>query len=434
MVFIQLMLLGFLQGELSTGARCSDLMALRCHLLLKYGLEWPDRWKGGHGKLPEQYVADPQSASHEPFNEKPLHEKDLLTMLMIGSKITEIERVAEEIVRVVQYGGTWCRNEYMAPDTGWPADWEEPKGTSMDVWGAVAPNQTPRPGETTTARATLIDSSTTTSIPTLHATPTPMPIPTPEVAVVKSTPKKKEASIQSKKKGQQAPNGRILNNDVLSNLLAAPLKNPADSTQSIDEHKTPVPADFITTLPDVPKSQPQPVLNGKGRRAKGKGKKAPADNSTALPAAESDAPPVEDSVQVGQRDTSVSPVRWRTPSFGIIDDRLSDDDEGDTTEYSAQSSPRSTKAIPKKASNDKSINDQNIEQVQQALTMPTFVKYHQKGYIPKNTEETPAINPSIMHDVLLSAVEKEGSTFPQLERNDWIRELLQLIHVRFQFD
>jgi len=38
-----------------------------------------------------------------------------------------------------------------------------------------------------------------------------------------------------------------------------------------------------------------------------------------------------------------------------------------------------------------------------------------------------------MHDVLLSAVEKEGSVFPQLERNDWIRELLQLIHTNKGF-
>lgn len=351
-------------------------------------------------------------------------------MVITGSQITEIERVAEEIVAVVSLGGTWCRNEYSAPPDGWPEGWVEPKGTTKDVWGPVVSN--PKPGETSTARATLTNPSSAVSNGVLEASTIKT---TPKKDKDTSTPSKKKTQNQNQQQQRPPPSGRVLNNDVLSNLLAAPFKPPSEPAPQ-DEHKTPVPADFIS-LPQEPVPPIPPLPNGKGRRAKGKGKKAGAGNKASSSAAELGTPFFGNgNAQESKRESSVSPVRWRTLTFDVIDDRLSDEEEDETTEVSVQSSPNSSRGVPEKAIPEKVIDHEDLERLSQSLGLPPpFIKYHKKGYIPQNTEERPVVDTDIMHDVLLNAVSKEKDTnFPLLERNEWIRELLQLIHVSKFFD
>ncbi|CCA75057.1 hypothetical protein PIIN_09042 [Serendipita indica DSM 11827] len=513
----------------------------RCHLLLKYGLEWPDRWKAGQGRLPEQHVPDPQSASHELAN-KPLRESDLLTMLMVGSKITEIERVAEEIVRVVTAGGTWCRNEYVAPETGWPPEWEEPKGTTVDVWGPVTANHIPE--ETTTARATLTSSSSMTD-PTSTATlnQVTQSASTSDASTIKSIAttgvgKKPAPATNGKKKAghgasQSQPQAqllqtppataKVLNNDVLSTLLHMPIQPRPQSA----ELKTPMPSDFNSPLPDssfssVPsrpqtdgssplpdqgrrrgtqrkeRGQPQLQTNldpqatkASSRRAKAKArsqKRKTPDDLAASSAAESESSMVESGDEQdidahptprpgallgsGYSPSHPTPIA-RTPSFAIVDDRLSDDDEEDSKFSFKTSEPAVASAIAepevlamaKKQPNGKKADKKGKKGKVQLPAQPTpppsasnlatpppgsgsgFVKYHQRGYIPQNTDKKPAIDPEIMHDVLLGAIERKAGDasstagdssfplvkFPVLARNDWVRELLQLIHTDKEF-
>jgi len=390
----------------------------RCHLLLKYGLEWPDRWKAGQGKLPEQHIPDPQSAAHDPRGEKPLRENDLLAMLMVGSQITEIERVAEEIVRVVISGGTWCRNEYIAPETGWPAEWEEPKGTTKDVWGPVEAN--PIPGETTVARPTLTTStSVADAVPILLPPKAPSPVPI------------------EKKRSPQPPVGRVLSDDVLSNLLQAPLKTIATPPRHVeDEHKTPIPSDFRVSLPSVSKPADNP---GKSRRAKAKAKKLGKEKIASTSALESESSMAEaesDEVETNpSRSISSTPApRWNTPSFGIIDDRLSDEEDNVSKEPQPKPSPSPVHTVTQQdvRSLEKMSRKKGKQKEQPPpAKAPTFLKYHQKGYIPENTDATPVIDPQLTREVLVSAMEKRGGNLPVLERNEWVRELLQLIHVSF---
>jgi hypothetical protein len=343
-------------------------------------------------------------------------------MLMVGSQITEIERVAEEIVRIVISGGTWCRNEYIAPETGWPAEWEEPKGTTKDVWGPVTAN--PIPGETTATRATLTSSATTISDASTVQPPPPPPS-------IKHSPVPAE-----KKRNSQPPAGRVLSNDVLSNLLQAPLKTMATPPRLVeDEHKTPIPSDFRVSLPSVSK----PVdTSTKSRRAKAKAKKMVKETVPSTLAVESEssmAEPESDEVETDpSRSTTSTPApRWNAPAFGIVDDRLSDEED----HPSKESAP-----VPSSAAPVPTVTQQDVRRLekmsrkkgkqkeqQQPAKPPTFLKYHQKGYIPENTDSTAAIDPKLTGEALVSALIKKGGDFPILERNDWVRELLQLIHV-----
>ncbi|KAG8829713.1 hypothetical protein FRC18_009109 [Serendipita sp. 400] len=477
----------------------------RCHLLLKYGLEWPDRWKGGQGKLPEQHVPDPQSASHERFAGRPSKETDILSMLMVGSQITEIERVAEEIVRVVIAGGTWCRNEYIAPENGWPADWEAPKGTTRDVWGPVKAN--PIPEETTAARATLTthkDSADTdprtTSIPTFN----PIVISASEETVKESAipplqypvpvvNERKVVLVQAQMLQPTHVHGRVLNNDVLSTLLHMPRQPPLRYSE--DLHKTPTPSDFTSLLPDssisstssrpvtdsssaqskmMPTKQKQPPVaspneRGASRRSKAKAKRAASSSRiqdellASSSAAESESSMVESDEQdvdthptpripLPPITTNVPPSRsvmstpapsiLGTPAYTIVDDRLSDDEEAAPPSKAVIPEPSAVQqpmAEPKKEKKGKKAARSASQPPQASLPVPPggFVKYHQKGYIPQNTEEKPMVDVSLMHEVVVSGISKldkgDGSPFPVLERNDWIRELLQLIHTNKEF-
>ncbi|KAG8832767.1 hypothetical protein FRC17_000682 [Serendipita sp. 399] len=470
-----------------------------------------DRWKGGQGKLPEQHVPDPQSASHEPFSGRHSKENDLLTMLMVGSQITEIERVAEEVVRVVTAGGTWCRNEYIAPESGWPADWEEPKGTTKDVWGPVQAN--PIPEETTAARATL----TSSEPPPIPANPIILSaseetvrefttIPPPLQYPVPAVNERKGGNNQSQLLQPIHPHGRVLNNDVLSTLLHMP-RQPPNMRFPDDLHKTPTPSDFTSPLPDSslsstssrpftdsspgqtkskPSKQkhqqqqppPPPVgsSNGKAtsRRSKAKAKReatstwtgaathAQDEHFAGSSAAESESSMVESDeqdidthptprvqgpatvVQPPSRSTMSTPAPSiiGTSAYTIVDDRLSDDEEPEpppkvsSAEPSVTQQPATESKKEKKGKKGaKSASQQS--QLSAALPPGGFVKYHQKGYIPQNTEEKPLVDVDLMHDVVVSGVMKldkaDGAAFPTLERNDWIRELLQLIHTNKEF-
>ncbi|KIM34370.1 hypothetical protein M408DRAFT_94658 [Serendipita vermifera MAFF 305830] len=403
----------------------------RSHLLLKYGLEWPDRWKAGQGKLPEQHIPDPQSAAHDPSTDKPLRENDLLAMLMVGSQITEIERVAEEIVRVVTSGGTWCRNEYVAPEAGWPAEWEEPKGTTKDVWGVVEAN--PIPEETTVARATLTTSASLSDASMMQSMPPPPP---PQV-------RRQSPALSEKKASPQLPIGRVLNDDVLSNLLHAPMKmaTATPPRQVEDEHKTPIPSDFRVSLPNVSK----PVDNtAKSRRAKAKAKKAAkakATNTSALESESSMAEAESDDIETNpsRSITSTPAPKWNTPTFGIVDDRLSDEEDEISNEptsapASVQTTPVHTVTQQDVRSLEKLSRKKGKQKEQQPPAKPpTFLKYHQKGYIPENMDATSAIDPKLAQEVIVPALVKKGGGFPVLDRNDWIRELLQLIHTDKKF-
>lgn len=395
-------------------------MANRCHLLLKYGLEWPDRWKAGQGKLPEHHIPDPQSAAHDPTTDKPLRENDLLAMLMVGSQITEIERVAEEIVRVVISGGTWCRNEYVAPEAGWPAEWEEPKGTTKDVWGAVEAN--PIPGETTVTRATLTNNPSSSDISVIQP-----PIP--------PSPKMPSPAPVEKKRSPQPPVGRVLNDDVLSNLLQAPLKTSTNpSRPSEDEHKTPIPSDFRASLPNVSKPVDSPAKSRRNKAKARKAAKANAPNASAVESESSMAEQESDDVDTNpSRSLASTPApKWNTPTFGIVDDRLSD--EEDDVSREASSAPASTTPVHTVTQQDmrsleKMSRKKGKQKEQPPAKPPTFLKYHQKGYIPENMNATPGIDPELTGDLLVSALVKKGGEFAVLDRNDWVRELLQLIHV-----
>jgi hypothetical protein len=377
-------------------------------------------------------------------------------MLMLGSQVTEIERVAEEIVRVVAAGGTWCRNEYAPPEHGWPADWEEPKGTAKEIWGPVAAN--PVPGETTATRETL------TSVPTFSTLSDASTVKAP-APPASAPPLKPTTSITNGKKKPstpQPPAGLVLTNDVLSNLLNAPLKTSlAPPRQDADDHhKTPVPSDFNAILPDTTSSQKAAPTQGKSRRAKAKAKRLASESATASAAesemsvVESDEHDYDTSAGVSQASVGSSILRIGTPAFGIIDDRLSDDDDqvipdaNSTTKATAPSvSPtnpptardasttKEGKRKGKRKSQQLSNNQANQpapqpNAAQDTPSIPGILKFHQKGYVPLNSDKSSSLDTSVMKDVLVSAMVKEnGGSTSALERNDWIRELLQLIHV-----
>jgi hypothetical protein len=343
-------------------------------------------------------------------------------MIMIGSQITEIERVAEEVVRVVSAGGTWCRNEYIAPPTGWPSEWEEPKGTAKDVWGHV------------TARDDRAS-------PDINGTQVPSKTPPAlsDASTVKQlAPRRDEHAVNGKKKSPQPPTGRVLNNDVLSNLLQAPLKTMLGPPKAQDdEHKTPVASEVSPSLPV--NGRPK----GNSRREKAKAKRLAAEAAATSSAADSESSLIgsdEHDTFAPRSAASTPALRVRTPGFAIVDDRLSDEEEEEVIPKPTIPAKESPPPPPPKQSTIKKEKKKKEKMVKEAdakveakaevvAAVPTIVKYHQKGYIPQNTDEGPAVDLKVMQNVLVNAVKNEGKPFPLLDRNDWVREVLQLIHV-----
>lgn len=356
---------------------------------------------------------DPVSASHQPVSHKPEKETDLLSMLVVGSRITEIERVAEEIVRVVMAGGTWCRNEFVPPENGWPADWEEPKGTTGDIWGrrltkSRDPNADPITG--IPKSSSLSDAST-----------------------IRPGNSKTNGTSNGKKKASQQQ--RVLNPDVLSNLMQAPLKtgtstlrpNTAPAATGEDDGRTPIPSDFTSQLPDTEDSHnnSQP---SKGRRNKSKSKQG-VENI--VPGAGPDSSiGSSDGREPILRTTSSTPaLRVGTPAFGIVDDRLSDDEEIEAT----TSQVRHTPVTVEKREGETEARGKKKKEAKrrpESMPKPPPLKYHEKGYIPQNSsDDTPALDSNVLRSVLSNGIAAEMKNYPVLERNDWVRELLQLIHV-----
>lgn len=335
-----------------------------------------------------------------------MQEKDIMAMSLNEKKWTEVERVTEEVVRVVQAGGSWWLGQCEPPAKGWPASFQVPQEPTPGIW-----DDNPfLKAQCTSASITAVETATTST------------------AITVSTPAPPVDEPKSAKKGKATQPSRVLTNDVVTTLMKYPLKASG-----------PQPGASEPSQPDVEATQGRPgristpsneQTNGrtKSSRNKAKGVKpreatsnAPTDNER------------EVSLPPPDRRSTPAPIRVGTPAFGLVDDRLSDDDT-----VVPQRNPPAVSQVTKTPESSSNLTNGIPGRASEPLPAPpidpksVFTPYHKKGYIPHNSPNTDgfsAADVEVTKEVIIKAMEQRGPNVATLDKNDWVRELLQLIHV-----
>lgn len=339
-----------------------------------------------------------------------MQEKDILAMFLNEKKWAEVERVTEEVVRVVQAGGSWWLGQCGPPAKGWPVNFQVPQDPTPGIWD----DNPLLKGQDTIAGITPVDTTTTTA------------------SAVSTTPARPADDPKSTKRVKAAQPSRVLTNDVVSTLMKYPLKASG-----------PQPGTSETSQPDAEATRGRPgrtstpnneQTNGRAKVPRNKAKNAKTREATSNAPTDNEREP---SLPPPDRRSTPAPVRVGTPAFGLVDDRLSDEDTDAQTVVPQRKLPAVSQATksPKLSSNlTNGIPDRASEPSPAPPVDPksVFTPYHKKGYIPHNspnTEGFSATDVEVTKEVIINAMERRGANVAALDKNDWVRELLQLIHV-----
>jgi hypothetical protein len=337
-----------------------------------------------------------------------MQEKDIMAMFLNEKNWTEVERVTEEVVRVVQAGGSWWLGQCEPPAKGWPANFPVPQEPTPGIWG----DNPLLKGRDTSAGITPVDTTTAST-----AVPTPARPP--------DEPK-------SAKKVKTTQPSRVLTHDVVTTLMKYPLKAAG-----------PQPAASETSQPDGEATRGRPgsismpnneQTNGRTKSSRNKAKNGNTREATSNAPTDNEREP---SLPPPDRRSTPAPLRVGTPAFGLVDDRLSDDDT-DAQTVVPQRKPSAVPQTAKTREPSSNLTNGISDRTSQPSTAPpvdpksVFTPYHKKGYIPHNSPTTDgfsATDVEVTKEVIIKAMEQRGAKVAALDKNDWVRELLQLIHV-----
>ena len=335
-----------------------------------------------------------------------MQEKDIMAMFLNEKKWAELDRVTEEVVRVVQAGGSWSLGQCEPPAKGWPANFRVPQEPTPGIWD----DNPLLKGQDTSADVTAVHStitSTTTAV---------------------STPARHTDEPKSAKKVKAAQPSKVLTNDVVTTLMKYPLK--ASGPQPGASETSQADAEATRGRPGRT-STPSNEINGRTKSSRNKAKNAKTREAT------SNAPTDNElSVPPLDRRPTQAPIRVGTPAFGLVDDRLSDDDT-DAQTVVPQRKPPAVPQVTKTPEPSSNLTNGIPDRASVPLPAPldpksVFTPYHKKGYIPHNSPNAggfSATDVEVTKAVIIKAMEQRGPKVATLDKNDWVRELLQLIHV-----
>lgn len=340
-----------------------------------------------------------------------MQEKDLMAMFLNEKKWAEVERVTEEVVRVVQAGGSWWLGQCEPPAKGWPASFQVPQEPTPGIWD----DNPLLKGQDTNADITAVD--TTTAL----------------TATAVSTPARPADEPKSAKKGKATQPSRVLTNDVVTTLMKYPLK--ASGPQPGASEPSQPDAETTRGRPGRISTPSNEQTNGRTKSSRNKAKNVKTREATSNAPTDNEREP---SLPPPDRRSTPAPIRVGTPAFGLVDDRLSDDDTDAQTVVPQRKPPAVSQVTktPEPSSNlTNGIPGRASEPPPVAPPIDpksVFTPYHKKGYIPHNSPNTDgfsATDVEVTKEVIIRAMEQRGPKVAALDKNDWVRELLQLIHV-----
>jgi len=328
-------------------------------------------------------------------------------------KWAEVDRVTEEVVRVVQAGGSWSHGQCEPPAKGWSANFQVPQEPTPGIWD----DNPLLKGQDTSADVTAVDTTmTTTSTMTAVSTPA-RPADEPKLI----------------KKVKAAQPSRVLTNDVVTTLMKYPLKasGPQPGTSETGQPD----AEAIRGRPGRMSTPSNEHTNGRTKSSRNKGKNVKTREATSNAATDNEREP---SLPPPDCRSTPAPMRVGTPAFALIDDRLSDDDT-DAQTVVPQRKPPNVPQVTKTPERLSNLTNGIPDRVSEPPPAPhvdpksVFTPYHKKGYVPHNSPNTDGFSApdvEVMKEVIVKAMEQRGPKLAALDKNDWVRELLQLIHVR----
>jgi hypothetical protein len=246
-----------------------------------------------------------------------------------------------------------------------------------------------------------------------------------------STPARPADESKSAKKVKAAQPSRVLTNDVVTTLMKYPLKASG-----------PQPGPSETSQPDAEATRGRPgrtstpsneQINGRTKSSRNKAKNVKTREATSNAPTDNEREP---SLPPPDRRSTPAPIRVGTPAFGLVDDRLSDDDT-DAQTVVPQRKPPAVSQVTKTPEPSSNLTNGIPDRASEPPPAPidpksVFTPYHKKGYIPHNSPNTDgfsATDVEVTKEVIIKAMEQRGPKVAALDKNDWVRELLQLIHV-----
>ena len=339
-----------------------------------------------------------------------MQEKDIMAMYLNETKWAEVDRVTEEVVRVVQAGGSWSLGQCEPPAKGWPANFQVPQEPTPGIWDDNPLLKFQDIG----ADIATVDTTTTST------------------STAASTAARPADESKLAKKVQAAQPSRVLTNDVVTTLMKYPLK--ASGLQPVASETSQPDAEAARGRPGHTSAPSTEQTNGRTKSSRNKAKHVKTREATSNAPTDNEREP---SLPPPDRRSTPAPIRVGTPAFGLVDDRLSDEDTDAQTVVPQRKPPavsQSTKVlepsnnltngIPNRASNPSPAPPVDPKSV--------FTPYHKQGYIPHNSPSTngfSATDVEATKEVIVKAMEQRGAKVAALDKNDWVRELLQLIHV-----
>lgn len=339
-----------------------------------------------------------------------MQEKDIMAMSLNEKKWTEVERVTEEVVRVVQAGGSWWLGQCEPPAKGWPASFQVPQEPTPGIW-----DDNPfLKSQNTSADIAAVD--TTTASP----------------ATAVSTAARPADEPKSAKKGKATQPSRVLTNDVVTTLMKYPLK--ASGPQPGASEPSQPDAEANRGRPGRISTPSNEQTNGRTKSSRSKAKSVKPREATSNVPTDNER---EASLPPPDRRSTPAPMRVGTPAFGLVDDRLSDDDT-DAQTVVPQRRPPAVSQVTKTPEPSSNLTNGIPGRASEPPPAPpidpksVFTPYHKKGYIPHNSPNTDgfsATDVEVTKEVIIKAMEQRGPNVAALDKNDWVRELLQLIHV-----
>jgi len=335
-----------------------------------------------------------------------------MAVFLNEKKWADVERVTEEVVRVVQAGGSWWLGQCEPPAKGWPASFQVPQEPTPGIWDV--PDNPLLKGQDTNADISAVDTTSTST------------------AIAASTPARPADEPKSAKKGKTTQPSRVLTNDVVTTLMKYPLK--ASGPQPGASEPSQPDAETTRGRPGRIPTPNNEQINGRTKSSRNKAKNVKTREATSNVPTDNEREP---SLPPPDRRSTPAPMRVGTPAFGLVDDRLSDDDT-DAQTVVPQRKPPSVSQVTKTTEPSSNLTNGIPGRASEPPPAPlidpksVFTPYHKKGYIPHNPPNTDALSATdveVTKEVIIKAMEQRGPKVAALDKNDWVRELLQLIHV-----
>ena len=339
-----------------------------------------------------------------------MQEKDIMAMFLNEKKWAEVDRVTEEVVRVVQAGGSWSLGQCEPPAKGWPGNFQVPQEPTPGIWDD---------------NPLLKYQDTNPDIPAVDTTTT-------STATAAATATRPADESRLAKKVKAAQPSRVLTNDVVTTLMKYPLK--ASGPQPAASESSQPDAEAARGRPGRTATPSNEQTNGRPKSSRNKAKIVKTREATSNTPTDNEREP---SLPPPDRRSTPAPLRVGTPAFGLVDDRLSDDDT-DAQTVVPQRKPPAVSQPTKTPEPSSGLTNGISNPVSDRYPAPpvdpksVFTPYHKKGYIPHNSPNTDgfsAADVEVTKEVIIKAMEQRGAKVAALDKNDWVRELLQLIHV-----